>query len=100
MFPQEIVTFPQMQDLSSADMENVKEYQAAMEAGNFTMAAYYLSRIQNASNKIINAQYINSITDTMEAVEKFYLEKYSPAYVVSATQPTAQETGDFWFQIV
>ena len=33
------------------------------------------------------------------AVEKYFQARYSPAYVVSNTQPSAQENGDFWFQV-
>ena len=32
-------------------------------------------------------------------LETFYLDRYSPAYVVSASQPSTQGKYDFWFQI-
>ena len=33
----------------------------------------------------------------MDALETYYLQRWSPAYVVSDTQPIDQAVGDFWF---
>ena len=99
-FPDSIQTFPTMVNMGSADVANVKNYQAAMKAGNFTLAGQYLAQISNASNKIITADYINTILDTIVALQNFYRDKYSPAYVVSSSQPVGQEIGDFWFQLL
>ena len=32
-------------------------------------------------------------------VEEYYMSKFSPAYIVSATQPATQDVGDFWFKV-
>ena len=98
-FPNAIQTFPQMIDLLASDGSLVQQYQTAMQAGNVTLAKQILAQIPNNQNKIITADYLNTINDTLVAVEKYFQVRYSPAYVVSNTQPSAQENGDFWFQV-
>ena len=98
-FPNAIQNFPQMIDLIASDGTLVQQYQTAMQAGNLTLAKQILAQIPNNQNKIITADYLNTINDTVVAVEKYFLARYSPAYVVSNTQPSAQESGDFWFQV-
>ena len=98
-FPNAIQNFPQMIDLIASDGTLVQQYQAAMQAGNLTLAKQILDQIPNSQSKIITADYLNTINDTLVAVEKYFQVRYSPAYVVSNTQPSAQENGDFWFQV-
>lgn len=98
-FPTSIQTFPKMTDLTASDGELVKQYQAAMQAGNLTQAKAILKQISNGQSKIITADYLNTINDTLVAVEQYFQARYSPAYVVSNTRPLNQETGDFWFEI-
>ena len=98
-FPNAIQTFPQMVNLLASDGPLVQQYQTAMQAGNLTLAQQILAQIPNNQNKIITADYLNTINDTVVAVEKYFQARYSPAYVVSNTQPSAQENGDFWFQV-
>ena len=99
LFPSEIQTFPQMIDLTASDGTLAQQYQAAMQAGNLTLAKQILAQIPNNQSKIITADYLNIINDTLVAVEKYFQARYSPAYVVSNTRPVNQETGDFWFEI-
>lgn len=99
LFPNSVQTFPQMIDLAASDGTLVQQYQAAMQAGNLTLAKQILAQIPNNQNKIITADYLNTINDTVIAVEKYFQARYTPAYVVSNTQPSAQENGDFWFQV-
>ena len=99
LFPGAIQTFPQMIDLTASDGTLAQQYQAAMQAGNLALAKQILAQIPNNQNKIITADYLNTINDTVVAVEKYFQARYSPAYVVSNTQPSAQENGDFWFQV-
>ena len=99
LFPNAIQTFPQMIDLTASDGSLAQQYQTAMQAGNLALAQQILAQIPNSQNKIITADYLNTINDTVVAVEKYFQARYSPAYVVSNTQPPAQENGDFWFQI-
>ena len=98
-FPNAIQNFPQMMDLLASDGTLVQQYQTAMQAGNLTLAQQILAQIPNNQSKIITADYLNTINDTVVAVEKYFQARYSPAYVVSNTQPSAQENGDFWFQV-
>ena len=98
-FPTSIQTFPQMIDLAASDGTLAQQYQTAMQAGNLALAKQILAQIPNNQNKIITADYLNTINDTVIAVEKYFQARYSPAYVVSNTQPSAQENGDFWFQV-
>ena len=88
-----------MQDISASDGALIAQYQIAMQTGNLALAKQILSQIPNSQNKIITADYLNTINDTVVAVEKYFQARYSPAYVVSNTQPSAQENGDFWFQV-
>ena len=99
LFPNAIQNFPQMIDLIASDGALAQQYQAAMQAGNLALAKQILAQIPNNQNKIITADYLNTINDTVVAVEKYFQARYSPAYVVSNTQPSAQENGDFWFQV-
>lgn len=99
-FPDEIVTFPTMLNITISDAPLVQQYQEARNAGNTALAAQILAQIPSSSVKLISASYLNSLTSTCYALQQYYLEKYSPAYVVSSTQPAAQATGDFWFQIL
>ena len=98
-FPNAIQNFPQMIDLIASDGTLVQQYQIAMQAGNLALAKQILDQIPNNQSKIITADYLNTINDTLVAVEKYFQTRYSPAYVVSDTQPSLQESGDFWFQV-
>ena len=99
LFPQQVQTFNQMQDISASDGALIAQYQTAMQSGNLALAKQILAQIPNNQNKIITADYLNTINDTVVAVEKYFQVRYSPAYIVSNTQPSAQESGDFWFQV-
>ena len=98
-YPNSVQTFPQMIDLTASDGSLVQQYQLAMQTGNLTLAKQILAQIPNNQNKIITADYLNTINDTLVAVEQYFQARYSPAYVVSETQPAYQEATDFWFEI-
>lgn len=98
-YPSQTQLFPTMQDATSYDGALIKQYQAAMEAGNLTLARQILTQIPSGQNKVITADYLNTINDTVVAVEKYFNVRYSPAYVVSEAQPTNQQPTDFWFQV-
>ena len=98
-FPNSTQTFPQMIDLTASDGALAQQYQAAMQAGNLTLAKQILAQIPNNQNKIITADYLNTINDTVVAMEKYFQARYSPAYIVSDTQPQSQEKSDFWFEV-
>ena len=99
LFPGAIQTFPQMIDLVASDGPLAQQYQIAMQAGNLALAKQILAQIPNNQNKIITADYLNTINDTVLAVEQYFQARYSPAYIVSDTQPQSQEKSDFWFEV-
>ena len=99
LFPGATQTFPQMIDLTASDGALAQQYQAAMQTGNLALAKQILSQIPNSQNKIITADYLNTINDTVVAVEKYFGSRYSPAYIVSESQPAYQEATDFWFEV-
>ena len=99
LFPSEIQTFPQMIDLTASDGALVQQYQTAMQAGNLALAKQILAQIPNNQSKIITADYLNTINDTVVAVEQYFKGRYSSAYIVSESQPAYQEATDFWFEV-
>lgn len=98
-FPGSTQVFPQMMDVSASDGALITQYQAAMQAGNLALARQILAQIPNNQNKIITADYLNTINDTVVAVEEYFRGRYSPAYIVSEEQPAFQNNTDFWFEI-
>ena len=98
-YPNSVQTFPQMIDLTASDGPLAQQYQIAMQSGNLALAKQILAQIPNNQNKIITADYLNTINDTVLAVEQYFQARYSPAYIVSDTQPQSQEKNDFWFEI-
>ena len=99
VFPGQTQVFPQMQDISASDGALIAQYQAAMQAGNLALARQILAQIPNNQSKIITADYLNTINDTVVAVEEYFRGRYSPAYIVSTDQPAFQNKTDFWFEI-
>ena len=98
-FPNALQIFPQMIDLAASDGTLAQQYQIAMQAGNLALAKQILAQIPNNQSKIITADYLNTINDTVTAVEQYFSGRYSPAYIVSENQPTYQEATDFWFEV-
>lgn len=98
-FPDTIQFFPKMLDMTYADGVLVQQYQLAMQSGNMSLAKQTLDQIPDGQNKVVTADYLNTINDTVVALENYYQTRYSPAYVVSPQQPAKQEVTDFWFQV-
>lgn len=98
-FPDEIITFPTMLDITESDCELIAQYQTAIQNQDLETAGSILEQIENYSLKIISANYLNSLSTTVYNIENYYLKRYSPAYIVSSTQPISQEDTDFWFEI-
>ena len=98
-YPGAIQEFPEMVDVLATDGPLIVLYQNAMQNGDLALAQQILAQIPNNQKKIITADYLNTINDTVVAVEEYFTARYSPAYVVSETQPLGQEPTDFWFQV-
>ena len=99
-YPNSIQSFSTMEDLTASDLALVKQFQAAMQSGNIQQAQAILTLIPNYQNKIISTSLMNTAWDTLVALQKQFATKYSPAYIISETQPTDQEIGDYWFEVV
>lgn len=99
-FPDEIQTFPEMEDITADDIALVNQYQQYMLVGNFASANGVLQQITDADKKILKAETINLMGDTTLALERSFQARYGPFYVVSESQPENQATGDLWFQVV
>lgn len=98
-FPNEIVTFPTMLDATTTDGPLIATYQNAVQAQDSATAATALAAIPGYNRKIITAALLNSITNTITDIETYFAARYSPAYIVSETQPVGQEATDFWFEV-
>ena len=99
-YPSSIQLFPTMQDMIASDALLVTQFQQAMQAGNVPLAQTILAQITNKDKKIVSAELLNTAWDTLVALQKQFITKYSPAYIISETQPADQEIGDYWFEEV
>ena len=99
-FPGSIQTFPNMIDIAATDGANIAQYQTYIQQGNMAQANAVLQNIPSYANKFINANLMNSAFDTTVALENYYLQRYSSAYIVSSTMPPTQAATDFWFQVI
>ena len=98
-YPSALPQFPTMLAITAVDAPIVKQYQEAVQAGDYTRAQQLLQSISNYSQKIITAELLNQLFDTNVALQTYYMQRYSTPYVVSETQPLAQEVGDFWIKV-
>lgn len=98
-FPNSIQTFPTMKDMTANDAALVQRYQQLMEEGRINLARDTLAQITDYQDKLVTADLLNTMNDTIVALEGYYTTRFSPAYIVSATQPASQDTGDFWFKV-
>ena len=80
-FPNSLQTFPTMQNINSTDAPLVEQYQQYMQQGDIASAEQVLDSIENGQNKIISADYMNTITDTINALETYYVNKYSVSFL-------------------
>lgn len=99
-FPESIQTFPTLMDITQEDAQLVSQYQEAMRNGDIETASQILRSISNYQHKFINADILNTMQDTLMAIEQFYADKYNPSYIVSDTMPSGQSAGDYWFEII
>ena len=77
-FPGNIDTFTTWLDIVSTDGPLIYQYQQALQAGNSTLANQILAQIPQGAQKIIKAVDLNTLTQAMLAVERFYLTDVEP----------------------
>ena len=99
-YPNRIQLFQTMQDMTASDALLVTQFQQAMQAGDIPLTQTNLAQITDKDKKIISAELLNTAWDTLVALQKQFITKYSPAYIISETQPADQEIGDYWFEVV
>lgn len=77
-FPSSIDQFTTWLNIVATDGPLIQQYQTAMEAGNTTLANQILTQIPQGTQKIITATDLNTLTQAMLAVERFYLTDIKP----------------------
>lgn len=70
-FPEAVDVFVQMLDVVASDATALAAYQTAMDAGNIIQANSALSTMVNSAQKLLTAEKINKIFDSIEALERF-----------------------------
>ena len=84
-FPSSVDQFMTFLNIVASDGPLIAQYQQAMEAGNTTLANQILTQIPQGTQKIITATDLNTLSQAMLAVERFYLTDIKP-YVQNLQQ--------------
>lgn len=77
-FPNSEDTFKQFLDIVISDGDLIKQYQAAVEANNATLATQILQQIPAYAQKVLTATDLNKFVDAIIAVERFYDSDIQP----------------------
>lgn len=99
-YPDSIQTFPEKSDINpTTDTSYLIAYQNAVMSGDIEAMQDALNQIPDIDKKLITSEDFNTLTDTCYALQEFFNEKYSPAYIISETKPASQQKGDFWIRV-
>lgn len=71
-FPEEVESWPLMQDLNTVTYPLAMQYNALLEGGNFEGAATFLSNYPELERSLFNADKWNKISDAIKALEQFF----------------------------
>lgn len=85
-FPNSLDQFTTFLNIVSSDGPLIGQYQSAMQNGNTTLANQILTQIPQATQKIITAVDLNTLSQAMLAIERFYLNDIEP-YIDDLHQP-------------
>lgn len=96
-FPSSVDQFMTFLNIVATDGPLIAQYQAAMEAGNTTQANQILSQIPAATQKIITANSLNSLSQAMLAIERFYLTDIEP-YITNLQQSWTNTIQQFSYE--
>lgn len=77
-FPNSLDQFTTFLNIVSSDGPLIGQYQSAMQNGNTTLANQILTQIPQATQKIITAVDLNTLSQAMLAIERFYLNDIEP----------------------
>lgn len=96
-FPETADTFVQMLDIVASDAPALTAYQAAMQQGNITQANQALATMADAVQKILTADKINKIFDSIEALQRFLATDIVP-YVEQLQAAWQNEVNKFVYR--
>lgn len=71
IFPDAIQPLPLYEDLTEADANNYQGYLNAVRMGQWSTARNYLSQITNIGNKALTAEKMNTMLDTISALQQY-----------------------------
>lgn len=72
-FPDSIDTYNYFSDPTIEDIQLIKQYQSYFNAGNISSAAKILEDNPSLQNKIINANNLNKLIDSVKAIQRLYM---------------------------
>lgn len=78
LFPENVDTFVQWLNITASDGPLIKQYSEAMQAGNTVLANQILAQIPSGTQKIIKANDLNKLTQSVLAMERLYNSDISP----------------------
>lgn len=96
-FPSSLDTFTTWLNVTATDGPLIQQYITAMNAGNQTLANQILTQISSASQKIITATDLNTMTQAIQAVERFYLTDIEP-YIETQQESWLNTINQFSYQ--
>ena len=96
-FPSSVDQFMTFLNVVASDGPLIEQYLEAMNAGNQTQANQILAQIPQASQKLITATDLNTLSQAMLAVERFYLTDIEP-YMNELQQSWTQTIRQFSYQ--
>lgn len=77
-FPNSLDQFTTFLNIVSSDGPLIGQYQSAMQNGDTVLANQILKQIPQATQKIITAVDLNTLSQAMLAIERFYLSDIEP----------------------
>ena len=96
-FPNSLDQFLTFLNIVASDGPLIMQYQSAMESGNVTLANQILSQIPQNTQKIITANSLNSLSQAILAIERFYLTDIEP-YINNLQQSWLTTIQQFSYQ--
>ena len=96
-FPSSLDSFTTWLNIVASDGPLIAQYQSAMESGNQTLANQILAQIPQGTQKIITATDLNTLSQAMLAIERFYLTDVEP-YIETQQQSWLTTINQFSYQ--
>ena len=96
-FPNNLDQFTTWLNIVASDGTLIAQYQAALQAGNQSQANQILAQIPQASQKIIGAMDLNTLSQAMLAIERFYLTDIEP-YITQQQQTWLETIQQFSYE--